>query len=296
MSRSVDACAPFVVWASSDDAGYVLCDHGAWVDTRFETLDLERRTLVSTVRAAERADDDSVYATTDRVNLTCRLDTGQCTANDADAAAFLAQHTWFERQLQSHMTLVRGRADRAARQRDRETSARHALANAEPGKMIAFDGLFPADWDLLVTHEGAHYWGVDQYCANPACDCAQLAVTLYHLRAGAPVIGRARLDLALQRPTIETSSPIAADVFKAFWAEHEAALRARRTEARNAIVRFAPQSAKPAPAAALPPSGSRTPRNAPCPCGSGKKYKRCCLGARVGESEDGIVGLGLSRS
>ncbi|MBM3815117.1 MAG: hypothetical protein FJW20_26155 [Acidimicrobiia bacterium] len=21
-----------------------------------------------------------------------------------------------------------------------------------------------------------------------------------------------------------------------------------------------------------------TPRNAPCPCGSGKKYKRCCIG------------------
>ncbi|MBU4198610.1 MAG: SEC-C domain-containing protein, partial [Verrucomicrobia bacterium] len=21
---------------------------------------------------------------------------------------------------------------------------------------------------------------------------------------------------------------------------------------------------------------SQTPRNAPCPCGSGKKYKRCC--------------------
>jgi len=23
--------------------------------------------------------------------------------------------------------------------------------------------------------------------------------------------------------------------------------------------------------------GKRTPRNAPCPCGSGKKYKRCCM-------------------
>jgi preprotein translocase subunit SecA len=22
----------------------------------------------------------------------------------------------------------------------------------------------------------------------------------------------------------------------------------------------------------------KTPRNAPCPCGSGKKYKKCCLG------------------
>ncbi len=30
-----------------------------------------------------------------------------------------------------------------------------------------------------------------------------------------------------------------------------------------------------------PPSARRRPpvsRNAPCPCGSGRKYKRCCLG------------------
>lgn len=28
-----------------------------------------------------------------------------------------------------------------------------------------------------------------------------------------------------------------------------------------------------------PPGAARTGRNDPCPCGSGKKYKRCCLGA-----------------
>jgi hypothetical protein len=38
---------------------------------------------------------------------------------------------------------------------------------------------------------------------------------------------------------------------------------------------------KPAPApvddpAADAPAGPQTPRSAPCPCGSGEKYKRCC--------------------
>jgi hypothetical protein len=28
----------------------------------------------------------------------------------------------------------------------------------------------------------------------------------------------------------------------------------------------------------LSPPGERVPRNAPCPCGSGKKYKLCCMG------------------
>jgi len=38
-----------------------------------------------------------------------------------------------------------------------------------------------------------------------------------------------------------------------------------------------------APAAGRPdgrPSGRKVGRNDPCPCGSGKKYKRCCAGAR----------------
>jgi uncharacterized protein YecA (UPF0149 family) len=34
-------------------------------------------------------------------------------------------------------------------------------------------------------------------------------------------------------------------------------------------------AAKPAPA---PPPKLNVGRNEPCPCGSGKKFKRCCLG------------------
>lgn len=30
---------------------------------------------------------------------------------------------------------------------------------------------------------------------------------------------------------------------------------------------------------------SETGRNEPCPCGSGKKYKRCCMGAGVQEAK-----------
>jgi hypothetical protein len=30
-------------------------------------------------------------------------------------------------------------------------------------------------------------------------------------------------------------------------------------------------------------SGERTSRNAPCPCGSGRKYKQCCLRKRIND-------------
>jgi uncharacterized protein YecA (UPF0149 family) len=38
----------------------------------------------------------------------------------------------------------------------------------------------------------------------------------------------------------------------------------------------APASSAPAPAPAPVVIGVKTGRNDPCPCGSGKKYKKCC--------------------
>jgi preprotein translocase subunit SecA len=45
-----------------------------------------------------------------------------------------------------------------------------------------------------------------------------------------------------------------------------------------AVSSLTPAQAGPAPAAHLEPvhAGPRVGRNDPCPCGSGKKYKRCC--------------------
>ena len=39
---------------------------------------------------------------------------------------------------------------------------------------------------------------------------------------------------------------------------------------------FPPREAAPAESLVLPDEPNSVPRNAPCPCGSGQKYKRCC--------------------
>jgi hypothetical protein len=196
------------------------------------------------------------------------------------------------------MDHVRQRAWRAVAQRDRETAARRVLARAEPGRMIAFHMLFPADWDLLFAQDGAIYWVVDQYCLNPACDCSSAALTLYQLgEAGSPPIamGEAQVDLARERPVLEVlevSAEDARDLFAAFWDEYEERLRPRRDEVRRAVLLYAAPAAKPALA---PPSiAARPSRNAPCLCGSGKKFKRCCLGTAAASSSR--PGLAAPRS
>ena len=38
-------------------------------------------------------------------------------------------------------------------------------------------------------------------------------------------------------------------------------------------------------------AATKAGRNAPCPCGSGRKYKQCCAGRRSGESRFGTYAL-----
>lgn len=283
--RSLDAGGP--LWVGAPDAD----GEGVSVDALFETLDVERRSVVLSACAGESDDEDGArYPTSDPVRLTCLLDTGECSPDDDDARTFLAEHPWFESRFQRHMDHVRQRAWRAVAQRDRETAARRVLASAKPGRMIAFHRLFPAGWDLLFRHGDAIYWVVDQYCPNPTCDCSSAALTLYRLGVedAAPIpMGEAQVDLARDRPpleVLEVSDEAARDLFAAFWDEYEERLRPRRDEVRRAVLRYA---APAKPAQALPSGAPRPSRNAPCPCGSGKKYKRCCLGTAASSAQPG---------
>jgi len=163
--RSLDAGGPLLVSAPSDEA------EGLWVEARFETLDVEQRTVVLEVRTVERDDDDgALFATSDPARVICLLDTGACSADEDAARVLLSDHPELEARLQSHMDHVRQRAWRAVAQRDRQTAARRVLANAKPGLMVAFQDLFPADWDLLFKHDGEIYWVIDRYCPTPSCD------------------------------------------------------------------------------------------------------------------------------
>lgn len=50
-----------------------------------------------------------------------------------------------------------------------------------------------------------------------------------------------------------------------------------RSMARARVRRLGNAVVVDAPPAAPPPPVPKVERNEPCPCGSGKKYKKCCL-------------------
>jgi hypothetical protein len=278
--RELDACSPLFVWAPARGAGASECGHGVVVETRLEHGSLARGSVTLLLCEIERDTDVWVNAFGDPVSVTCSLDTGECTPHDHDGVRFLFERPWLKSALVGELHHLRRRALRAAAQADRETSPARALANANPSAMIAYDELFPADWDLVVHREGVPYWAVDLYCHNPQCTCTDVTVSLYELETGKRgSVGRLRLDVANGDgdPRIVEKS-IDDELTTMLLEKYGERIRARHAEARRAVLRFGRPLLRMVPTArpaALPQAG-RIARNALCPCGSGKKYKRCC--------------------
>lgn len=140
-------------------------------------------------------------------------------------------------------------------------------------------------------HNGTEYAMDALYCANPECPCneahllfirliparpGQIAATSEErLRAVLKFDGNWRVEQRWNTPLVEAQRLLAA------WLEGHPGIIERFEEEYHAIKEIGLRSLQLSP----PSSGSdkhravqrkRIGRNAPCSCGSGKKYKKCC--------------------
>jgi hypothetical protein len=282
-NRSLDAGAAFPVWAPARDPETATCGHGVWVEIPLDAPagDLAREVTLL-LRHAERNNETSVNAHGPKVAVGLSLATARCSPRDEPAHRFLAALPWLDGELALHLDLLRERAARAVAQRDR-SSCDAALARRANDKMIGYDELFPADWDLLVQHGGATYWLCDQHCPKATCPCAAIVVQLYRIDGpSTDYAGKLTLDLGGPHRHPETTTPVAAALFEPAWRRYGDELVRRHKEVRAAVQRVA-TATRARPHATVPAPS----RNGPCPCGSGKKYKRCCAVTTKAPGEPG---------
>jgi hypothetical protein len=262
-TRSIDACAPLMLTPLDLGAHEASCEHGVWAETRF---DAPAGTVKLLLREAERHG-GSVRVGGDRVTVVAAVSTGRCSPTDDRATRFLADHPWIEAALTQHLELLQHRAHRAEAQHDR-TTCRRALATAGMDGMIPYDELYPADWDLLLTHAGATYWAIDQHCPRPRCPCMNVTVAFYRTDDdGTQAVGKATRDLRYPNAQVKGSSSLTTQLFTKLWEKSGDELVRRHQEVRAEVRGTHATTA---------PATTEVPRNASCPCGSGKKYKRCC--------------------
>lgn len=279
-TRSLDAGGPAPLWAPAPHAEAAACGHGVWVETRLDaSADELAREVTLWLRDAHRAGATSVETSGDRVLVDVSLADGRCSPRDEAARRFVEGRPWLAAVLVDELDWLRERAARAVAQRDR-SCCEVALVRRTDDMMVSYEDLFPADWDLLLPHEGKMYWVADQHCPKPHCPCTTIVAQIYRLDAERTHnAGRLTIEQrdATQRP--KATTPVAASLFEPIWRRYGDEL-VRRNEEVRAAVRLTAIATSPGHARASTPS-----RSGPCPCGSGRKYKRCCATAASAQGE-----------
>ncbi len=171
----------------------------------------------------------------------------------------------------------------------------------QPGELVPWMNLWQAPRFELLERSGQYWLCMDNHCIMPGCTCADTLIDFlrYDSKSGVakdgigPVIVKPNGDW-----TIQPKKGDGAQALRELWStlserwhnvpkELERRRERLRTELGPLALRMSQQApalesntldrdAMPPMASSLPQSGTSTSRNAPCPCGSGRKYKRCC--------------------
>ena len=141
---------------------------------------------------------------------------------------------------------------------------------------------------FTFTVDGTTYYAEDTYCPSPSCDCN--AVQLVYMRADGDVLEETcAITVALSGKVKDVklasvSKKEALRVHRAWLgSEHglQNELAHRYAEFKAIGARILDEEFEEfgdeVPPRDKQPKRIKVGRNAPCPCGSGKKYKKCCL-------------------
>ena len=164
----------------------------------------------------------------------------------------------------------------------------------EDGSLVGFGEIFPFAECFEFELDGEQWAADDQYCVMPDCECRDVVLSFLHLlpaqgRSGIvkEPIPAARYDYKRNKVTVESKpaagEPSLATLVKAVREAHPSFVedvRHRHEQLKTLYLRTV--LAKGPPDGTLGPGKTvrrddpKTGRNDPCPCGSGKKYKKCC--------------------
>lgn len=154
--------------------------------------------------------------------------------------------------------------------------------------MQGYNDILPFSETFLVVVDGIEYVALDQYCLKSGCGCTKVHFNLLETNQEAgPLATTFSADVDYDTRTWQASSdgkPPLCDVV-AFGHLMESTipdfyekLKARHNKLA-AIYAHARKRARPAVSEST--AQKSVGRNDPCPCGSGKKFKKCCLGKDV---------------
>ena len=161
------------------------------------------------------------------------------------------------------------------------------------GLMISYRHSIPFDAPIIVSRAGVDLWLDELHCVAPWCHCHNASIALFERESGAMLheceprheAAAFVLDHRCARWTdADTEQPPRGEALvlkELLLAQHPDVLQILAQQQR--LLRRIYLASKAAlyrepTAPTVPAMGAgKVGRNEPCPCGSGKKYKKCCL-------------------
>lgn len=154
------------------------------------------------------------------------------------------------------------------------------------GMCVGWAELFPKSKAWEFEHQGVSIFVDDQYCATASCACAEAILSFFRIEQRGPdksegiPLGTVRHDLQTRRHKLESAAPASSakavlqltdTLFKSMPAIHD------ELDRRMRFMRGFAEWLEQRRLAEHPKPAAAPGRNEPCPCGSGRKYKKCCL-------------------
>ncbi len=268
-------------------------------DCRGMILDLqcvdERAVRVSveggTIEVISSAQPDGVEPFTDHsfgaASVQLDIDSGRMEPKSSRADERLV--TWLEREVDGEVLDALHRAWlRSKGMEEIEDEPDLTLEGWQPSQLLAYEDIFPGSRMDAYWLDGKLYMAVDLYCTTLRCTCERATLVFIELNPGTLMIEREVGDLVLSfrggEPLDRTFEPGCDGLLERLWElvqrRYSVGNRLRQRSTRldpvrvlllDRIIRMLPPLEPPFRAPEEPG------RNEPCPCGSGLKYKRCCL-------------------
>ena len=161
---------------------------------------------------------------------------------------------------------------------------KNALKNYHPGEMFSYKDAFNREMLLNCAICDKEYYMLDSYCVIPDCKCKDVTLNFVDKEDGKKVkmavfsfmlnyetkniIQADDLDEKTAKDVVQSFTPETLNTFK----ERHKRLKEELNDDILKILRnYKPNISE--------LQKRKTGRNDPCPCGSGRKYKKCCLGS-----------------
>ena len=157
----------------------------------------------------------------------------------------------------------------------------------EPGLVVGWNEVFPDEPDFIFAISGTRYWARDLYCINPGCGCNDITLAFAEFDEAAKPKELGTIVITLKPFRIDeiVGSGASQQELSRIWQKFQKeagvikALKTRQKEMKiigKEIARLSTEKRSPDPKP-VPKAGRKVGRNERCRCGSGKKYKKCCL-------------------